>query len=296
MPRRRFPDNKVLTSGWAVVSGIRRITYRVHLAIVSDWNSIQRGPLLSRSLCPRREIYCRIRRNRSSTRDNKGTRRKCLILSEEKNRLTFLGSRISIVNLADEILQSILGLLVDCDKKVFDDENCDIQGRSSSYRALQLSGICRAFRYALLRMSGAWAVVSSDNPGEKFLALCVERSSSRGLRIYHTSTINWSYERAAKLLTHLVSLQSLQQVQIELISVNIEIESSTWSRTPNVHQKEMAQLLGKLDTRALSVLKILYRKTFRYSNTDDGLVGENNGGNGLGTGVETNEGAYGVDA
>lgn len=135
-------------------------------------------------------------------------------------------------------------------------------------------------------MSGAWAIVSSEHPGEMFLTLCVERSSSRGLRIYHTS--NWHYDRASKLLRHLVSLQSLRHVLIDLVSVNIENEGLAWSGASTTHQREMSQLLGRLDNQALSRVNIEYLRAFRYSNADDALEG---GEDELdGTGIEIEEG------
>ncbi|KLO07056.1 hypothetical protein SCHPADRAFT_932702 [Schizopora paradoxa] len=183
--------------------------------------------------------------------------------------------RVSITNLADELLQSILGLLVDCDKKVYDDGGSDIHGISSSRRALRLSGTCRAFRNALLRMPGAWVVVSSEHPGEMFLTMCVERSSSRGLRLYHANFRG--YDRVVKLLRHLLSLQALGRVRIDIVSLEIDVGHITWSGAPLSPQKEMAQLLGNLDNKALSVLNVHYFKNFRYSSVDDGLEADSNG-------------------
>ncbi|KLO07057.1 hypothetical protein SCHPADRAFT_945602 [Schizopora paradoxa] len=199
-----------------------------------------------------------------------------MLLGEERNILQRLTQSltkhrkqkkpvVSIINVAEELLQTILGLLVDCDTKAYDDEHCDVPGISSSYRALQLSGTCRTFRYVLLRMSGAWTVLSSAYPGKTFLTMCVERSSSRGLRVYHTNFSD--YNGVSKLLRH---LESLPSVRIDLVSVAVRINHFTWSPEPISPEIEMLQLIGKLDNQFLSVLKIQYEETFRCSRNDNG--------------------------
>lgn len=70
-----------------------------------------------------------------------------------------------------------------------------------------------------------------------------------------------------------MSLQSLRHVQIDLVSVNIENEGLAQSWASTAHQREMSQLLGRLDNQALSRVNIEYLRAFRYSNADDVLEG-----------------------
>lgn len=92
--------------------------------------------------------------------------------------------RISVIDLPDEILADILGMFVDCERKVDDEWESDMPLLSSTCRALQLSSVCRRFRFVLLGMRGAWAVVTAFSPGQQLLTMCSERSLDKGLCVY----------------------------------------------------------------------------------------------------------------
>ncbi len=105
-----------------------------------------------------------------------------------------------IVDLSQQILSNVLGMLVDCDRKVYEAEESDIDNSSSTHRALQLSGVCRRFRSILLDMPGAWAVVTPKQPGRAFLTMCAKRSMDKGLRLFFKLDSS-----ASKLVRNLVS-------------------------------------------------------------------------------------------
>lgn len=168
-------------------------------------------------------------------------------------------SRVLLVDLPYEILSNILGFLVDCDRKEYDNDYCDIHGFSSVYRALQLSSVSRAFRSALLDMRGAWAVVTSSHPGEAFLTMCIDRSSGKGLQLYLRQSSNHS---TLKLLRNLVRIHPISRVRIVHISVEVEAPPvDSWSlrnRTSLPPEEELVRLLGKLDISTLFTLDVHY--------------------------------------
>lgn len=196
-----------------------------------------------------------------------------IIKSHSEEFLSWLTqSKLLLVDLPGEIISKILGMLVDHDRTVFDKESSDIDEMSSTYRALQLSGTCRAFRSVLLDMGGAWAVVTSKQPGQAFLTMCVERSLDKGLRIYHRRFLG-SEDSAVKLIRNLVSIQTVRHVRIHSISVEPSGDlSDVWTPNRGLGQPpglELVQLLSKLDTSELNALDIHFFKIFRFENDGD---------------------------
>jgi len=134
-----------------------------------------------------------------------------VIKSHSEKLLAWLTeSRVLVVDLPDEILASILELLVDCDRKVYDSEKSDILGSSSTRRALELSSVCRQFRSLILHMPGAWAVVTPRHPGRAFLTICAKRSIDKGIRVFLETYFDSS---VMKLVRNLVLDRSICNIK-----------------------------------------------------------------------------------
>lgn len=134
-------------------------------------------------------------------------------------------------------------------------------------------------------MREAWAVISSSHPGQAFLAMCIERSLDKGLRVYVTY---FSDDSASKILRNLVSIHSVGHVQIFSLYVKLDVAPvkpfGPWAQglsPATCHEEEVMQLLGKLDCSALNTLDIRYHDTFDSNNDEDEQ--EDQFGNGVGS-------------
>lgn len=169
----------------------------------------------------------------------------------------------------------ILGLLVDFEKKVYDEWKSDEYGLSSTRRAQRLSTVCRHFRIVLLEMPGAWAVVKAGCSGLAFLNMCSERSKDKGLRVY----VNEAWPSPALgLLRNLVSdhfCGAISGVSVEL-RVGEDDPYTSYFRPSFLHdvQIQVVQLLGKLDNSSLKSLHVYYADVFTFRPTRTGVQQE----------------------
>ncbi len=170
-----------------------------------------------------------------------------------------------IVDLSQQILSKVLGMLVDCDRKVYDAEESDIYSSSSTYRALQLSGVCRRFRSILLDMPGAWAVVTPKQPGRAFLTMCAKRSMDKGLRLFLNLFLD-SLSSATKLVRNLVLDYAV--CTVNYISTRVKFHSKLWARG---EEDEVVQHMAKLNISTLKTLNISYLEPFKF----DSISGAN---------------------
>jgi len=205
-------------------------------------------------------IDCRIHGGSSGTHRDRDSADDEVTNSHSKEHMS-RARCIKVVDLSQQILSNVLGMLVDCDRKVYDEEESDIYSSSSTYRALQLSGICRRFRSILLDMPGAWAVVTPKQPGRAFLTMCAKRSMDKGLRLFLGP---YKDSPVVKLVRNLVLDHSV--CTVNSISTRVKFYSRARGE-----EDEVMQRLAKLNISALKALNISYLEPFKF----DSISGAN---------------------